>query len=148
MKNDMRYYVRSRGADDISGPFALDGLESQLKAGVLSPTHMVLADTGQTAAQLEKYWDLQWIPISDLDGLEGYTPSILRAPVGAAVPRGARTKSNEMMVVGGFMCICGILITAISATGALKVAGNGHFVVASGAIVSGTMLFLRGLCGR
>lgn len=76
----MRYFVRLRGQDEISGPFTLAELESHFKVGTLTTSHLALEATNQTAEQLKEYWNFEWVAISAVPGMECHTPAILKAP--------------------------------------------------------------------
>ena len=60
----MRYYVRQRGKDDAIGPFSVEDIVSQVRAGRLDRWDMAVADSGQTADQLKNHWDFKWEPLS------------------------------------------------------------------------------------
>lgn len=68
----MRYYIRKRDGNEIRGPFTLDELESQVKAGTLLPSqHVALADTGQTPEELQDHSKNHWATVSQLFAFTG-----------------------------------------------------------------------------
>lgn len=49
------------------------------------------------------------------------------------------------MIVGALVCIVGILVTVFTYSAAVNSASGGVWVIAYGAIIGGTLRFLRGL---
>ena len=141
----MRYFVRLRGQDEISGPFTLAELESHFKVGTLTTSHLALEATNQTAEQLKEYWNFEWVAISAVPGMECHTPAILKAPTNALTEEERRAVAKEDMLIGGLWFTLGAIVTA---AGLLSYQAGGGFVIAWGATAYGAIQFFRGFLAR
>ena len=126
----------------------MDELESKLKAGSLTSSHMSLQDTGQTPEQMRTHWDFQWVAISTIPGMEHHTPAILKEPTYALTKEESKAAAKQNMLLGGVWCNLGLIITGATYLGASHSPGGGMFVIAWGAIAFGAVRFFRGLLAR
>lgn len=150
----MQYYVRSRGQDDISGPFTVAELESRLQNGSLSSTQMAAEDPGMTVEQLKMDSNCRWMPLTSVPGLKQQTPAVPREPINSLRNPPSRGRGNPLrahavrnMVMGGLWCVGGTIVTVLSYASASNQSGGGSYVVAWGAILFGAIQFFRGLAG-
>lgn len=144
----MRYYLRSRGQDEVSGPYSVEELESALKLGTVTPLHLVLEEQGLTMAQAANHWDYQWAAISKLPGLEAHAPAVLKEPTHALTHEERKAAARQDLLVGGSICCLGILVTVISYLAASQSYGRGAYVFAWGAIAFGGIRFAKGVLAK
>lgn len=140
----MRYYVRKRGQDEVTGPFSQEELEASLGNGTLSASHLVLEERNRTADCVREHWKYKWAAISSLPGLERHTPAILQAPANALPPAAVIESARNDMLVGASICGLGIMVTVGSYLFASQSSDGGSYVIAWGAIAFGALRFFRG----
>ena len=140
---DMRYFVRERGESHVLGPFDVEELKAQMDAKTLSNAHVVLLENGQTAEQLQSYWDFKWMAISNVAALELDPPAMLTPETAAIVSH--TEKANHDMMVGGLWFFGGLAVTSFTF---LAASGGGSYMVAWGAILFGGIQFFRGVLSK
>ena len=150
----MRYYVKKKGKDEITGPITVEEILARVKACRLDRWDKVVAENGRTPEQIAEQTDLQWEQVSDVIAAAHKTQIVV--PVSGLtfdderrqliVAR--RAAANKMMVHGALWCIGGIVVTAVTFSMASANATGGSFVVAWGAILFGFIQFLKGLTAR
>ena len=62
-----------------------------------------------------------------------------------APPSGGRAEGVSGMLIGGLICLVGIVITVVSYSAAASSRGGGRYVIAWGAVVFGAIRFFKGL---
>src|SRR5262245_27258186 len=78
-------------------------------------------------------------------GIERKTASIVVDKLTVAQTNVKKEEGTKNMMIGGLICLVGIIITAATYSAASSGSGGGKYVVAWGAIVFGAIRFFRGL---
>ncbi len=78
-------------------------------------------------------------------GIERKTAAIVVDKLAVAQVNVKKEEGTKNMMIGGLICLVGIIITAASYSSASSGSGGGQYVIAWGAILFGAIRFFRGL---
>lgn len=101
----MRYYIRNRGEDSLKGPFSTEELKSALDAGIISSNDVAMCDEGQSPDQLRKYWNYEWVAITQVAGLERCSPLTMQGSSEAPTNTSGSDPFGRLLGILAIICL-------------------------------------------